>query len=146
MLSQSAVAPRLYLLATDIENDTLQALFQTLPPARAALATRLSGTRNFAASVLGFCLVRYALYAETGRVLNADWQIAAGGKPYLDGAPFFNLSHTSHAVAVAVSDSEVGVDIEELKPHHQGIAARIYYLYFVAAPFVCSATIFFFLR
>jgi phosphopantetheinyl transferase len=125
MCTPGAVAPRIYLLSTDVEKDALEALFKALPPARAALAARLRETANFAASVLGFYLVRYALYAETGRVWSGDWLLAACGKPYLEGAPFFNLSHTAHAVAVAVCEQEVGVDIEEIKPHHQALAARI---------------------
>lgn len=35
-----------------------------------------------------------------------------GGKPYLPGGPEFNLSHSAGGTAVAVSGSDVGVDIE----------------------------------
>ncbi len=35
------------------------------------------------------------------------------GKPYIEGLPIkFNISHTDGAIAVALSDSEVGVDIQ----------------------------------
>ena len=35
------------------------------------------------------------------------------GKPYIENSPIkFNISHTDGAVAVALSDSEVGVDIQ----------------------------------
>lgn len=37
------------------------------------------------------------------------------GKPYLEGNPvFFNLSHTRSAIAIAVSDMPVGIDVERV--------------------------------
>jgi 4'-phosphopantetheinyl transferase len=48
------------------------------------------------------------------------------GKPYLSGYPSFcfNISHTRNAVAVAFSDSEIGVDIEKIADYDKQIAAR----------------------
>lgn len=47
------------------------------------------------------------------------------GKPYLEGVPFcFNLSHSGEYVACALSDSDVGVDIEEIKPISEGVMLR----------------------
>ncbi len=34
------------------------------------------------------------------------------GKPYLDGAPYFNVSHSGSLIQIAISDVEVGIDIE----------------------------------
>ena len=46
-------------------------------------------------------------------------------KPYLEGAPFrFNLSHSGEYVVCALSDSDVGVDIEEIKPISEGVMRR----------------------
>ena len=52
------------------------------------------------------------------------------GKPYLKGYPkfYFNISHTRNALAVAVSDSEVGVDIERVKAAEHGISDRFFAL------------------
>ena len=121
-IQNGAAVPRIYVTDTNIKKELLQKLTETLPPRRAALAARLASPE---ASVLGFCLVRYALYAETGRVFNDDWQIADGGKPYLEGAPCFNLSHTAHGVAVAVFKDEIGIDIEQVRAHHPRLAERI---------------------
>lgn len=47
------------------------------------------------------------------------------GKPYLEGAPFcFNLSHSGAYIACALSDVEVGVDIEAVKPISEGVMRR----------------------
>lgn len=37
------------------------------------------------------------------------------GKPYIEGGPYFNVSHCDNYVVLAVSENEVGIDIEEVK-------------------------------
>ncbi|MBQ7295689.1 MAG: 4'-phosphopantetheinyl transferase superfamily protein [Clostridia bacterium] len=39
---------------------------------------------------------------------------------------FFNISHSGRFVAVALSDSEVGCDIQEIKPYNPKVAKRNY--------------------
>lgn len=47
------------------------------------------------------------------------------GKPYFEGAPFcFNLSHGGEYVVCALSDTEVGVDVEAIKPISEGVMRR----------------------
>ena len=47
------------------------------------------------------------------------------GKPYFEGAPFFfNLSHSGEYVVCALSDAEVGVDIEKARPISDGVMRR----------------------
>jgi len=44
-------------------------------------------------------------------------QYSATGRPYLDGALDFNISHAGNLVVCAVStDDRIGIDLEELKP------------------------------
>ena len=38
------------------------------------------------------------------------------GAPYLDGGPYFSISHCKSGIAVAVSEQPVGVDIEVIRP------------------------------
>ena len=49
-------------------------------------------------------------------------------KPYLDGAPdfCFSIAHTDGAVAVAVSPTAVGTDIERLREAPRGVAERFF--------------------
>lgn len=47
------------------------------------------------------------------------------GKPYLENGPEFNLSHTRGVVAVAVSESPVGLDIERLRPYLPSLPKRV---------------------
>lgn len=57
-------------------------------------------------------LVRFALGGETQTL-----EKGPGGKPYVKDLPgvHFNLSHSGRYVAVAVGDSEVGLDVERLR-------------------------------
>ena len=113
-------------LHTLCEND-VKTLFLTLPPFRAESATRYRRREAYVQSVAGFCLVRYALKQLDVQIDTDAWTFAENGKPYLcAGAPFFNLSHTVHCVAVAIStDEEIGIDIEEIKPHSGAFAKKI---------------------
>lgn len=50
------------------------------------------------------------------------------GKPYLIDYPefHFNISHTRNAIAVAISDKPVGIDIERIKDADLNIARRFF--------------------
>ena len=106
----------------------VDALFDTLPPFRKEDAMRYRHREGFTQSVAGFCLVRYALKQLDQKADTDAWSIAENGKPYLaTGAPFFNLSHTAHCVAVAVSkQGEIGIDVEQIKAHSIGFTERFY--------------------
>lgn len=49
---------------------------------------------------------------------------AENGKPYAEGAAFFNISHSGSFAAAAVSDFEVGVDIERIRAVNLKIADK----------------------
>jgi phosphopantetheinyl transferase len=70
--------------------------------------------------------VRYALKQLDPTIDTEAWCFTENGKPYLaSGTPYFNLSHTAHCVAVAVSEQEeIGIDVEEIKPHAAGFAIK----------------------
>jgi 4'-phosphopantetheinyl transferase len=37
------------------------------------------------------------------------------GAPYIDGGPYFSISHCKHGIAVAVSETPIGIDIEHIR-------------------------------
>ena len=62
------------------------------------------------------------------RALGAPVEYALGdnGKPYIDGGPHFSLSHSGKYAACAVSDCEVGVDIEHPRENTARLAKRFF--------------------
>lgn len=46
------------------------------------------------------------------------------GKPYLENGPYFSISHCKHAIAVAVSEMPIGIDIEHIRTAKPGLVAH----------------------
>ena len=104
----------------------LKRLAATLPADRLAQATRRDGSLD-PQSVIGFCLVRYAVAQADPTADATHWQRDSNGKPRLSNASLhFNLTHTPDAVAVAVATHEVGIDLEQIRPHPPRFAQRYF--------------------
>ena len=62
-------------------------------------------------------LVRYALFKQYG-LYGSDISFGCGenGKPFLIGSEIrFNISHSGEWVVCAVGDSDMGIDVEEIR-------------------------------
>lgn len=78
-------------------------------------------------SVLAYRLLKQALAKEYDLIGNPVFDYGEHGKPYLIGHPeiFFNMSHCAAAVACAVSDRPVGVDVESIRPLRPTLAKYV---------------------
>ena len=66
--------------------------------------------------------VMISAFTGKGDILYGEY-----GKPYITGAPFFNLSHSGDSVVLFVcDDAEVGIDIETIRPISEKIAEKIF--------------------
>ena len=54
----------------------------------------------------------------------ADWQYNEHGKPFIEGGPFFSISHCKQAILVAISDREIGVDVESIRRADDSLVRR----------------------
>lgn len=74
-------------------------------------------------------LIIYALRAfGHSPAVPLDIRTGEHGKPYIPNAPHFNISHSGGIVMCAVSDEEIGVDIqEEVSPERAEKVARRYF-------------------
>ena len=94
--------------------------------AKIAAQRRYGDAQNaLLAAVAVRLLAAEALGAENGEL---QFTCTATGKPYLaGGANFhFGIAHTDGAVALAVSNAAVGVDIERIRTAPRGVAARFF--------------------
>ena len=55
---------------------------------------------------------------------SGEFERTENGKPYAKGAAFFNISHSGSFAVAAVSDCEVGVDIERIRDVNLRIAEK----------------------
>lgn len=53
-----------------------------------------------------------------------DFQYNEYGKPFIPNALHFSISHCRHAIAVAVSEQPIGIDIESVRPFRSALIER----------------------
>ncbi len=95
----------------------------SLSPEERARAERFAvpyaGSRFIAARGM----LRQVLAALRGeRPADLPIRTAPQGKPYLEGGPHFNLSHSYHRALLAVAAFPVGIDIESVRPIEDSVA------------------------
>ena len=77
--------------------------------------------------VCSYALLRYALFMEYGVTDAPVFTYGEKGKPYLKNYPriYFSLSHAGGYSACAVSDCEIGIDLQDYRPMKDHISAKI---------------------
>lgn len=110
-----------------IDDDFLGSLAALLSKERNAKLKRLQSPQGKKASALAYLLLRFALsdIYEINEAARFDY--LEKGKPVLRDYPHihFNLSHSKNAVACAVSDVPVGVDVQHVAPIADKVAKRV---------------------
>ncbi len=103
-----------------IQQLDLAAALAAVSAERRAYALRFRHELGQRQCVAAYLLLQRALKQEFG--IEGDLQFTLGehGKPSLVGHPdiHFNLSHCREAVACAVSDKPVGIDVESTRRYH----------------------------
>lgn len=99
-------------------------IIRRLPAWRRDVVMRYRFERSRRESALAFALLQEMLLTHYGIADDIEFAIGPHGKPALPNHPdiHFNLSHCPKAVACAVSDSPVGVDIESLGRYKDTLA------------------------
>ena len=89
-----------------------------LPEWRKEQMLKIKHVRGRVQCAVGWMLVALA---EEKDKMDKKWRYNEHGKPYFDGVDdlFFSISHCGSAVAVAIDDEEVGVDIEEVARYRE---------------------------
>ncbi len=126
MKDNQACNIHIYVAQTDALNDEriFERAISQLPEFRRdkAIACKLPVARKL--SVCAGLLLGHAL-KEAGTD-NYEIKIGDNGKPYISGGPCFNLSHSGQMAICAVSDFEVGCDIEKISEAREDIAKRFF--------------------
>lgn len=119
-----------FLLAVpEVSEDEFNSLLTLVSPEREAKVQRLKSRHKQLQSLFSKLLLR-AVLCDRLKVQNSELEFAISkkGEPYLKSIPnvHFSISHTKCFVAVAVSDGEVGVDIEAVRPLKHRVYTRFF--------------------
>ena len=110
-----------------LSNDFLVSADQFLSIQRREKIMSLKKTVSKVQSAVAYLLLRFAL--RTGHGINeaVEFSFTATGKPLLKdyGYIHFSLSHCKSAVACALSDADIGVDIQEIRPVTDKLLRRV---------------------
>ena len=64
------------------------------------------------------------LLRREGMTTMPRWRYNEYGKPYLEQGPFFSISHCKEAILVAMSEREIGVDVESIRRADDSLVRR----------------------
>ena len=107
-----------------IDDFDLQAALPEISEQRREQALRFKFERGQRTCVLAYLLLKKALREEYGLTENPLFEYGPHGKPFIVGHPeiHFSLSHCREAVACAVSDRPVGIDVESVQRYRESLA------------------------
>ncbi|BFH20424.1 4'-phosphopantetheinyl transferase superfamily protein [Paenibacillus melissococcoides] len=112
-----------------MDQATLQHLLRLLPPDRQDKINRFHHKADAYRSLLAEVLVRKIIAERTG-LANSQirFHYNSYGKPELASEQrlCFNISHSGEWIACAVHDTEVGIDVEQIKPIDLSVARRFF--------------------
>lgn len=105
----------------------VEIMLRLLPPARRERLLRLQPEEKRREPLCGYLVLCMALRERYGWKKLPEIALTDRGKPYFPEHPdvHFNISHTTGAVLVGVSDEPVGVDIERIRPVSQRAMRRL---------------------
>lgn len=93
-------------------------MLDMLPPERQERVLRLKQPEKRREPLCAYLILRLALREQYQWRQLPEIRLSPKGKPYFPEHPavHFNISHTSGAVLVGLSDQPLGVDIEKVRP------------------------------
>ena len=53
-----------------------------------------------------------------------EWKYNEHGKPYIEGGPYFSISHCKEGIAVAIDNQPIGIDIECIRHADESLIER----------------------
>lgn len=106
-----------------INDFDLESALLELSDQRREQALRFKYEQGRRTCVLAYLLLKRALREEYGITENPIFEYGEHGKPSIVGQPeiFFNLSHCREAVACAVSDRPIGIDVESVRQFKESL-------------------------
>ena len=71
-----------------------------------------------------FCCLKSWLMLSAMHIGEMEFLYNEHGKPYIEGGPFFSISHCKEAIAVALDDRPIGIDVESIRRFDPELVTR----------------------
>lgn len=112
----------------NIQAIDLESALEEISEQRREKALRFKHEQGRRECVAAYLLLKKALREEYAIDENPLLAEREGGKPYIVGREdiHFNFSHCREAVVCVVSNEEVGVDVERIRPYNDGLARYVF--------------------
>ena len=72
-----------------------------------------------------FCCLKSWLMLDAMHIGEMEFLYNEHGKPYIEGGPFFSISHCKAGIAVAIDCEPVGIDIESVRQADDDLIKRV---------------------
>jgi len=110
-----------------LENNFVANNIDKLPPFRREKCMRYRQESDKRNSIIAYLLLERGLKEQYGVTTPISFIYNRHGKPYLQEYPhiFFNISHCKLGVVCVLSDVEIGVDIQDIRPFNIKVAQRV---------------------
>lgn len=101
----------------------MQRMLPLVSVQRREQALRYKHTFGQFCSLKAWLLLKEGLEDESVRRLE-DFRYNEHGKPYIEGGPYFSISHCKEGIAVAIDDKPIGIDIEAIRHAEEDLIER----------------------
>ena len=71
-----------------------------------------------------FCCLKSWLMLSAMHIGDMEFLYNEHGKPYIEGGPYFSISHCKEGIAVAIDDQPIGIDIEAIRHADEDLILR----------------------
>ncbi|SFP65130.1 4'-phosphopantetheinyl transferase [Butyrivibrio proteoclasticus] len=108
------------------DNNVYEYWYDQMSPERKKKIDSFKPQKNKLLSLAAGILLKKAL--ETEGIYSYEIIEKGAGKPYIKGRSdvFFNLSHSGERAIIAVSDNEIGIDIQKKSHFEPGLVKRVF--------------------
>ena len=105
----------------EITEKEYKELYSFLPKSRKEQIDKINDKKTIKIKIIEYHLIKRYLKLKS----NIDFCYSKSGKPYIENAKHFSISHTKNALVIVISNDNVGIDMEKIKGHKAGLIKKV---------------------